>query len=100
MSFIFLFVFGVIDKLFLSALSLTSGFVTSAHNLIRLSLAARLATCSAGSFVVPIVVINFNLAKLTGPVIGGWLIAVWGAKTALLIQTLFYVHFIPVIGTL
>ena len=82
-GYIFLFVFGVIDELFRSALSLTSGYVRSTHNLIRLSLEPRLAARSAVSSVVPIVVINLNLEKLPRPPICGCLKAVWGQKQIL-----------------
>ena len=70
------------------------GIVASAHNPVRMSLAPRLVDRTAVASVVSLTAINFNLARLTGPAIGGWLIAIWGIGTSLLIQALCYLPFI------
>ena len=99
-GFYLFFVFGILDEISLSALSLLSGLVTSAHHPVRLSLAPRLVNRGAVTSVVPMVAINFNLARLTGPAIGGFLIAVWGVEVALIVQVFLYLPFIFVIGFL
>jgi MFS family permease len=100
LGFYLFFTFGILDEILLSFLSFLSGLVTSAHNPVRLSLAPRLVDRSSVASVVSIVAINFNLARLTGPAIGGWLIAGWGISTALLVQTVFYLPFIFAISLL
>ena len=100
LGFYLFFTFGILDEILLSFLSFLSGLVTSAHNPVRLSLAPRLVDRTSVASVVSIVAINFNLARLTGPAIGGWLIAVWGISTALLVQTVFYLPFIFAISLL
>ncbi|MAI58742.1 MAG: hypothetical protein CML56_07155 [Rhodobacteraceae bacterium] len=99
-GFYLFFVFGILDEISLSALSLLSGLVTSAHHPVRLSLAPRLVNRGAVTSVVPMVAINFNLARLTGPAIGGFLIAVWGVEVALIVQVFLYLPFIFAIGFL
>ena len=100
LGFYLFFTFGILDEILLSFLSFLSGLVTSAHNPVRLSLAPRLVDRTSVASVVSIVAINFNLARLTGPAIGGWLIAGWGVSTALLVQTVFYLPFIFAISLL
>ena len=100
LGFYLFFTFGILDEILLSFLSFLSGLVTSAHNPVRLSLAPRLVDRTSVASVVSIVAINFNLARLTGPAIGGWLIASWGVSTALLVQTGFYLPFIFAISLL
>ena len=100
LGFYLFFTFGILDEILLSFLSFLSGLVTSAHNPVRLSLAPRLVDRASVASVVSIVAINFNLARLTGPAIGGWLIAGWGINTALLVQTIFYLPFIFAISLL
>ncbi|MDB3921327.1 MFS transporter [Paracoccaceae bacterium] len=99
-GFYLFFIWGGLNELFLSMLSLLSGIATSAHNPVRLSLAPRLVNHRSVSSVVSIVAINFNLARLTGPAIAGWLIAVWGLQITLLIQSLLYLPFILMLNLL
>lgn len=94
LGFYLFFTFGILNEIILSLLSGLSGLVVSAHNPVRLSLAPRLVDHTSVASVVTIVAINFNLARLTGPAIGGWLIADWGVSAALLVQTLCYLPFI------
>ena len=100
LGFYLFFTFGILDEILLSFLSFLSGLVTSAHNPVRLSLAPRLVDRTSVASVVSIVAINFNLARLTGPAIGGWLIAGWGISSALLVQTVCYLPFIFTISLL
>lgn len=99
-GFYLFFIFGGLNELSLSVLSLLSGIATSAHNPVRLSLAPRLVNHGSVSSVVSIVAINFNLARLTGPAIAGWLIAVWGLQITLLAQSLLYLPFILMLNLL
>ena len=99
-GFYLFFIFGGLNELFLSVLSLLSGIATSAHNPVRLSLAPRLVNRGSVSSVVSIVAINFNLARLTGPAIAGWLIAVWSLQITLLVQSLLYLPFILMVNLL
>jgi len=78
----------------LAILSGSLGIVASAHNPVRMSLAPRLVDRTAVASVISLTAINFNLARLTGPAIGGWLIAFWGVGPSLLIQALCYLPFI------
>ncbi|NKB54530.1 MAG: MFS transporter [Rhizobiaceae bacterium] len=95
-----LFSFGLLNTLALSVLSGLSGIVASAHHPVRMSLAPRLVDREAVGSVINIAAINFSLARLTGPALGGWVIAVWGVSTALLVQALCYLPFILAIGFL
>lgn len=100
LAFYFSYISGTLDPVVLSILSGLSGIVASAHNPVRMSLAPRLVDRESVASVVTIVAINFNLARLTGPALGGWLIAVWGISVALLVQTLCYLPFIYAISQL
>ena len=88
------FVLDMLGPTVLTILSGLLGIVASAHNPVRMSLAPRLVDRNAVASVVSLTAINFNLARLTGPAIGGWLIAFWGVGASLLIQALCYLPFI------
>ena len=85
---------GILGPSLLAVVSGMLGLAMSAHNPIRMSLAPRLVERSAVASVVSLTAINFNLARLTGPALGGWLITSWGIGVSLLIQALFYLPFI------
>ncbi len=84
----------------LAVFSGLSGIVSSAYNPIRMSLAPRLVDQKAVASVITLGAINFNLARLTGPAIGGWMIAVWGVGPSLLVQSFLYLPFIFAISFL
>jgi MFS family permease len=88
------FTLGVLNPLALSIISGVLGIVASAHNPVRMSLAPRLVKHEAIVSVVTLTAINFNLARLTGPALGGWIIAIWGVGPSLFIQALCYLPFI------
>ena len=96
----FLFSMGLLNTVALAILSGCSGVVASAHHPVRMSLAPRLVERDAVGSVINIAAINFSLARLTGPALGGWIITVWGVSSALLIQALCYLPFIIAIGFL
>ncbi len=94
------FVTGQLGPVVLSILSGISGVVSSAHHPVRMSLAPRLVDRGAIASVVTLTAINFNLARLTGPALGGWIIASWGIGQSLFIQVLCYLPFILAISIL
>ena len=100
LGFYLFFTFGILNEVVLSVLSGFSGLVVSAHTPVRMSLAPRLVDRTSVASVITIGAINFNLARLTGPALGGWLIAVWGVSLALLVQILCYLPFLFAIGLL
>ena len=100
LGFYLFFTFGILNEVVLSVLSGFSGLVVSAHTPVRMSLAPRLVDRTSVASVITIGAINFNLARLTGPALGGWLIAVWGVGLALLVQMLCYLPFLFAIGLL
>ena len=100
LGFYLFFTFGILNEVVLSVLSGLSGLVVSAHTPVRMSLAPRLVDRTSVASVITIGAINFNLARLTGPALGGWLIAVWGVSLALLVQILCYLPFLFAIGLL
>lgn len=66
----------------LAGVAFIFGLVSSAHHPVRLSLAPRLVPREMLSSAVPISSINFNLARILGPAIGGVLIAAYGPAAA------------------
>ena len=78
----------------LIVLATVSGIVTSMHHPVRMSLAPRLVPRQALSSVVAFQSLNYNLARITGPAIGGWAIAETGVGFALLVQALFFLPFL------
>ena len=100
LGFYVFFVFGVLDELVILLLSVFSGLIVSAHSPVRMSLAPLLVDRASVSSVITLGAINFNLARLTGPAVGGWLIAFWGVSAALFIQVLCYLPFLFAISLL
>lgn len=91
---------GHLNPAFMIGLATFSGLITSAHNPIRMSLAPRLVDARAIGSVITIVAISFNLARLTGPALGGWIIAIWGISTCLIVQVIGYIPFIFALSVL
>ena len=94
LSFYLSFAYGLINEVILTIVSASSGLIASAYNPVGMSLGPRLVGHGSIPSVVTINAINFNLARLIGPAIGGWIVTVWGVGIALLIQTLCYLPFI------
>ena len=84
---------GWLGTTLLLVVALASGFAAAAYNPIRMSLAPRLVPREHVASVVTLVAINFNLARLSGPAIGGVLIATSGVGTTLAVQALCYIPF-------
>ncbi len=89
--------FGGPDKVTLTLYAASVGLMIAAYNPVRMSLVPRLVDRSRISSVVNIVVINFNLARMTGPAIGGWAITVFGIEAASFITALL---FLPILMSL
>jgi MFS family permease len=85
---------GHLNPAALVGLATLSGLITSAHNPIRMSLAPRLVDTPAIGSVISILAISFNIARMTGPILGGWIIANWGISICLAVQILGYLPFI------
>ena len=100
LGFYVFFVFGILDELVILLLSAFSGLIVSAHAPVRMSLAPRLVDRADVASVITLGAINFNLARLTGPAFGGWLIAFWGVSAALFIQIFCYLPFLFAISLL
>ena len=85
---------GILGPTLLAVVSGVLGLSVAAHHPIRMSLAPRLVDQSAVASVISMTAINFNLARLTGPALGGWVIAVWGVGAALFLQALLFLPLI------
>lgn len=91
---------GWLNEVALVAVAVSLGIVGSAHHPVRMSLAPRLVDRDAIGSVISSVAILFNLSRMSGPMLGGWLIMTWGAKASLVAQCLFYVPFILALSQL
>ncbi|MDE2792735.1 MAG: MFS transporter [Paracoccaceae bacterium] len=85
------------DKVTLTIYATSVGLTAAAHGPVRMSLVPRLVDRSRISSVVNFTVINFNLARMTGPAIGGWVIGRFGIETATFIAVLL---FLPILISL
>lgn len=88
---------GRLDPALLAAVALAKGIVTSAHHPVRLALAPALVPRETIGSAVALGSVNFNLARLTGPAIGGAVIASFGVDWALALAVL---CFLPTIALL
>lgn len=91
---------GWLNQGVLIAMALLLGIVGSAHHPVRMSLAPRLVEKDAIGSVISTVAILFNLTRMSGPALGGWLIVVWGIGGSLIVQILLYVPFIITLASL
>ena len=87
------FMAGILSPMVLVLFSLIYGLVASAYSPIRLSLAPRLVPREAVGSVVALTSINFNIARMIGPALGGTIIATWGIGPALFIQAALFAPF-------
>ena len=94
------FFFGWMGPALLATISGLLGVASAAHHPVRMSLAPRLVDLKAVASVVSFTAINFNLARMIGPALGGWVIAGLGVGPALLLQALFYLPFIFILTRL
>lgn len=86
--------FGWATPLLLAVMTVLIGTVIAAHHPVRMAFGPRLVKRELVGSVVTIGAINFNIARMIGPAIGGALIAWVGVAHTLLIQTLLFVPFL------
>lgn len=91
---------GWLTPVLMVGLTLASGITAAASHPIRMSLTPRLVKRELIGSVVTIVAINFNVARMAGPALGGALIGLFGVATALFVQALLYVPFLIVLSRL
>lgn len=91
---------GVLGPVPLALIAGGIGIVTSAHHPIRMTLGPALVERTALASVVALTSLAFNLARLVGPAIGGWLIAVAGVGAALAASLIAFLPLLAVLGRL
>ncbi|MEC7237510.1 MAG: MFS transporter, partial [Pseudomonadota bacterium] len=83
-------ILGGLTPVLLGLFSLLTGIVSSTNHPMRMSLTPRLAPAQDLPSVVAVTALNFNLSRLIGPVIGGFLIQSVGAPYAFAITAATY----------
>lgn len=91
---------GFLSPILLTLISLTLGVTAAASHPVRMSLTPRLVKRELIGSVVNIVAINFNVARMAGPALGGILIGAFGITTALFVQAILYLPFLFVLTQL
>ncbi len=84
----------------LAGVAFAHGLLASAYNPVRMSLAPRLVPPVDVSSVVALTAINFHMARLTGPALGGWIISGWGIGAVMGVQVLCYLPFLLALSLL
>lgn len=84
----------------LSVITLFIGVVSSAQHPTRMAITPRLAPASQLSSVVLLLSLNFNIARVIGPAIGGGIIAGYGVWAALVFTPLAFLPFVLILFTL
>lgn len=87
-------------RISLSLIALYIGLITSAQHPVRMALTPRLAPASQLSSVVVLLSLNFNIARVVGPAIGGGIIAAFGVTAALVFTIVAFLPFIFILKTL
>ncbi len=88
---------GVLTIGILALIALAQGIAISAHHPVRLALTPRLAPRDALANAIAISSLNFNLARLTGPVLGGYGIAHFGADSTLALSLILFLPMIVIL---
>lgn len=91
---------GVATPFLLVLFSLLVGVVMAANHPVRMALTPRLVRREFVGSVVTVVAINFNVARMIGPAVGGVLIAQIGVAHTLLVQWLLFLPYIFVLSRL
>ena len=91
---------GVSGRVSLSAIALYIGMITSAQHPVRMAIAPRLALIEQLSSVVLLLSLNFNIARVVGPAIGGGIIAGFGLTAALWFTIIAFMPFVLILSTL
>jgi MFS family permease len=91
---------GVLGPVALALIAGLIGIVTSAHHPIRMTLGPALVERAALASVVALTSLSFNLARLIGPALGGWLIAGAGVGAALAASLVAFLPLLVVLARL
>ncbi|WP_270725690.1 MFS transporter [Shimia sp. Alg240-R146] len=91
---------GTASPFLLVLFSLLFGVVMAANHPVRMALTPRLVRREYVGSVVTIVAINFNIARMIGPAVGGVLIAQIGVAHTLLVQWVLFLPYIFVLSRL
>jgi len=91
---------GLMTPLVLAIYAVVIGTVLSAYQPVRLSLGPRLVRPERISSVVSIGALNFNISRLTGPALGGALIAYYGTAGAIAVSCGLYLPFLLALSRL
>lgn len=84
----------------LTGIALLIGLVTSAQHPIRMAITPRLTPSHQLSSVVLVLSINFNIARVVGPAIGGLIITHYGVIAALVFTPLAFLPFVIILSYL
>lgn len=91
---------GKLTPVLILTLVLASGITSAANHPVRMSLTPRLVRRDLIGSVVNLVAINFNVARMVGPALGGLLIAWHGVSVALFVQAALYVPYVLALSRL
>lgn len=88
------------SHVFIAIYATLLGIVLSAYQPVRLSLGPLLVSRDQIASVVSLGALNFNISRLTGPAIGGAMIASYGLVTTILLVCLLYIPFLLILSRL
>ncbi len=88
------------DRFSLTTIALFIGMINSAQHPIRMAITPRLAPTGQLSSVVLLLSLNFNIARVVGPAIGGGIIAAYGLSAALWFTIFTFIPFVFILRTL
>jgi len=91
---------GLSGQVSLTMIALFIGTVSSAQHPVRMAITPRLAPNSQLASVVLLLSLNFNIARVVGPAIGGAIIAGFGLTAALVFTMVAFVPFVLILRTL
>ncbi len=90
----------MVDARFIAIYSVIIGLAMSAYQPVRLSLGPRLVDAGRISSVVGLGALNFNISRLTGPALGGILIANIGVTLTIFVVCVLYIPFLLILSHL
>ncbi|MDA5557563.1 MFS transporter [Shimia sp. MMG029] len=91
---------GMMTPFWLALLAFLIGVMLAVNQPVRMAMTPRLVRREHVGSVVTIVAINFNIARMVGPAIGGLLIAEIGVAHTLLVQWLLFVPYLFILSRL
>ncbi|MEE9453049.1 MAG: MFS transporter [Paracoccaceae bacterium] len=90
----------LVDARFIAIYAVVIGLALSAYQPVRLSLGPRLVRPERISSVVGLGALNFNISRLTGPALGGVLIANIGVTWTIFVVCVLYIPFLLILSRL